>query len=64
MAEKLINELLLKNTAQSLPISICLESLTWGKSLVGLPTFTKREVDLHIQKCGKKKVIKKTSTRG
>ena len=40
--------------------------LTWGKSLSSLPIFTRREIDLHVTKCGKLKgkSISKTSVRG
>ena len=50
-----------------LPVETHLEKpLTWGKSLSTLPIFTRREIDLHVKKCGKLKgkSILKTSMRG
>ena len=38
------------------------ESLVWGKLLDGLPTFTKREIKAHMQKCGKNNQISKRWT--
>ena len=42
------------------------EDMCWGKSLKFLPVFTRREIDNHMNKCGKLKgkTIKKTSERG
>ena len=62
-----ISVLLLQNMNEPLPVETHLEKpLTWGKSLLTLPIFTRREIDLHVKKCGKlkEKSISKTSMRG
>ena len=62
-----ISELLLQNINEPLPVETHLEKpLTWVKSLSTLPIFTRREIDLHVKKCGKLKgkSISKTSLRG
>ena len=38
-----------------LRLSKSTKALTWGKSLSTLPIFTRREIDLHLRKCGKLK---------
>ena len=58
---------LLQNINEPLPVETQLDkALTWGKSLSTLPIFTRREIDLHVRKCGKLKgkSISKTSVRG
>ena len=62
-----ISNLLLQNINEPLPVETQLDkALTWGKSLSTLPIFTRREIDLHVRKCGKLKgkSISKTSVRG
>ena len=62
-----ISEFLLQNINELLPVEGHLEKpRTWGKSLSTLPIFTRREIDLHVKKCGKLngKSISKTSVRG
>ena len=62
-----VSELLLQNINEPLPVETHLEKpLTWWKSLSTLPIFTRREIDLHANKCGKLKgkSISKTSVRG
>ena len=62
-----ISNLPLQNINEPLPVEIQLDiALTWGKSFSTLPTFTRREIDLHVRKCGKLKAksISKTSVRG
>ena len=51
-----ISNLLLQNINEPLPVETQLDkALTWGKSLSTLPIFTRREIDLHVRKCGKLK---------
>ena len=62
-----ISVLLLQNINEPLPVETLLEKpLTWGKSLSTLPIFTRREIDLHVKKCGKLKgkSVSKISMRG
>ena len=62
-----IYELLLQNINEPLPVETHLEkSLTWGKFLSTLHIYTRREIDLHVKKCGKLKgkSISKTPVRG
>ena len=62
-----ISKLPLQNIDVILPIETPVDTvLTWGKSLSSLPIFTRREIDLHVTKCGKLKgkSISKTSVRG
>ena len=63
--------MLLENIDVNLDVKLiteaeCKEDLTWGKSLEFLPVFTRREINLHVGKCGKRKnlTIKKTLERG
>ena len=58
---------LLQNINEPLPVETQLDkALTWGESLSTLPIFTRREIELHVRKCGKLKgkSISKTSVRG
>ena len=51
-----ISNLLLQNINEPLPVETQLDkALTWGKSLSTSTIFTRREIDLHIRKCGKLK---------
>ena len=62
-----ISNLPLQNINEPLPVEIQLDiALTWGKSFSTLPIFTRREIDLHVRKCGKLKAksISKTSVKG
>ena len=62
-----IPNLLLQNINEPLPVETQLDkALTWGESLSTLPIFTRREIDLHVRKCGKLKgkSISKTSVKG
>ena len=47
-------------------LSLKKKNMPGGKDLKGLPVFTRREIELHVSKCGKRKgkAIVKTSTRG
>ena len=59
-----ISNLLLEKINEPLPVETHLyKEMTWGKSLLTLPIFTRREIDLHARKCGKLKgnSISKTS---
>ena len=62
-----ISKLLLQNINEPMPVETQLdEALTWGKSLLTLPVFTTRKIDLHVRKCGKlkRKSISKIPVRG
>ena len=62
-----ISNLLLQNINEPLPVETHLyKAMTWGKSLLALPMFTRREIDLQVRKCGKLKgnSTSKTSVRG
>ena len=62
-----ISNLLLQNINEPLPVETQLDkALTWGESLSTLPIFTRREIELHVRKCGKLKgkSISKTSVKG
>ena len=66
MSATTIYKLLLQNINESLFVETQLDkSLTWDKSSSTKRTFTRRELDLHVRKCGKLKgkSISKTSVR-
>ena len=66
MSATTIYKLLLQNINESLFVETQLDkSLTWDKSSSTKRTFTRRELDLHVRKCGKLKgkSILKTSVR-
>ena len=67
MSATYISNLLLQNINEPLPVETQIKALTWRKSLSTLSIiFTRREIDLHVRKCGGKlkgKSISKTSVR-
>ena len=62
-----ISNFLLQNINEPLPVETQFDiALTWGKSLLTLPVFTRREIEPHVRECGKLKgkAISKTLVRG